>query len=507
MSRSVKALNGFAADIIGQIVTQLLTFVAIPIYLTYLNDTSYGYWLTIGSIIMWISLSDFGIGMALGRLLIKVQSTATGDRLEADRNSLINTSIVIFIGCALVFFLSGLVLYPFCLKWFKISQATQHTFTITYFICIVAGSLSLPSSVFGGILESNQKLALNRNLNTFGTVLNVLLSIVLIYFFKNITALSYALLISVLVRTAVSWYYANGTTKIKLNFFDYNKGYAKQLLSSGGYFQIARIANTVATNSDNLFISSFLNANIVPMYSFTTKMAQVFGITLASKIPNVLFAGMAEIIDLNQIERLQIVFQLLLKILLRLAVLTCAFAFFFNENFVTLWVGKHNYAGQWVNIVVCYWIFYEFIARGTATLVFAFGDFKGYAYVSVLEIIGNVVLSIILIQKMGLLGVALATAISRTLTSGMYLFIYFKKKRLLNVNLLFILLKVLLKSIPCIIFYFICKSIVHHVTWVDLVVIGAAGSIINLISFDIVVIIKNRKLGVKALFQKILSTV
>lgn len=504
MSRSKKAINGLSAEIIGQIVTQLITFVAIPVYLIYLNNISYGYWLTIGSIIMWISLSDFGIGMALSRLLIKIQNTKDPITIAKERNKLVITALIIFFLCAGLFFLVGLILYPFCIKWFNIQAANLTAYRNTYFICLSAGALSLPSSVFSGILESNQKLALNRNLNTMGTISNVLISMVLVVIFKNIEALAYALLLSVIIKTLITYNYANKTVKINFTTNHFEKSYAKQLLSSGGYFQISRIANTVATNSDNLFISSYLTAGIVPMYSFTTKMAQVFGITLASKIPNVLFAGMSEIIDLNQTDKLKEIFKLLIKILLRLAILTAAFAYFFNEDFVTLWVGKANYAGYWVNLVVCYWIVYEFVVRGTASLAFAFGDFKGYAYASVLEFTANIILSIILIQKYGLFGVALATAISRTLTTGIYLFWYFKNKGLITITLLKLILKIIMLSLPTILSFILLKNLNIEIGWLALVIIGATGAFVNFLSFDVWVLLKNRNLPLKEIVNKLL---
>lgn len=502
MSRTKRAINGLSADIIGQVVTQVISFIAIPIYIQNLSNISYGYWLTIGSIIMWISLSDFGIGMALSRLLIKIQATKEDDELKAERNKLVTTAFIIFIACALIFFILGSILYPFCLHWFKVEASDLSIFRSTYFICISAGAISLPSSIFPGILEAHQNLALNRNLSTLGTIANVLISVLLIYYFKNIKALAYSLLLSVLIKAVVSYWYSTKIAPVIIRKIYFTKFYAKQLFSAGGYFQIARVANTVATNSDNLFISSYLSAGAVPMYSFTSKLAQLFGITLASKIPNVLFAGMSEIIDLKQSERLKIIFHLLIKILIRLGLLTATYCYFFNIDFVSLWVGKQNYAGDLVNLVVCYWIIYEFVARGSTALVFAFEDFKGYAYASVFEILGNIILSIILIQKYGLFGVALATAISRTLTTGIYLVVYFNNKELLTKELFKLILKVILFSIPTILSFFILKNLNLNIGWLALALIGTFGAFINFMSFDLAIILKNRHLPVKEIINK-----
>ncbi|WP_256011176.1 oligosaccharide flippase family protein [Desertivirga xinjiangensis] len=507
MSRSKNAIGGLFADIGGLIITQILTFLAVPIYLSHLSNISYGYWLTIGSIVMWISLSDFGIGMALSRLLIKVQSDSSRTDFNEEVSKLVATSLVIFASSAFLFLLLGVLLYPFCLIWFDISDLDTSTFQLTFYVTLIAGALSLPTSVFSGILESSQKLALNRNLTSIGSIVNIIISIWLVVYFKNIIGLAYALLVSVIVRALISGFFSLQLVKLSRKHFRYEKNYATSLLTFGGYFQIARIANTVATNSDNIFISSFLSSSFVPIYSFTSKMAQVFSITLASKIPNVLFAGISQIIDLNEDERLQRLFQLLLKLLIRLAIITACYNFFFNEIFVMLWVGKGNYAGDGVNYVMCYWIIYEFIVRGTTALVYAFGELKGYASISVFEIIGNIVLSIILVKTIGLIGVAIATAISRTFTTGVYLLVFFRRKRLVNWDSCKLLADVSFRSLPSCIVFFCYKISVDNLGWLDLIFVGLLSVVINFISFDIVTVIKNRHLSLREIFYATLFKV
>ncbi len=99
MPRSHRAIDGFAVDLLGQIITQFLTFVSIPIIISNTNQSNYGFWLTIGSIMTWISITDLGIGLALTRQLIKVQTIFLGDQLLEKRNILLSTSFVFFLFC------------------------------------------------------------------------------------------------------------------------------------------------------------------------------------------------------------------------------------------------------------------------------------------------------------------------------------------------------------------------------------------------------------------------
>lgn len=507
MSRSKNALWGFVADISGQIITQVLSFVFIPLYLLYISEQSYGCWLTIGSIMTWLAVSDIGIGMALNRYLMGSLIIDDKEKRKEKINQLINTSLLMFLLVAILFLIIGYLLYPCTVNWLNIEPAYQKEYHDTYFICIISGALSLPLYVFNGLIESFQKIALNRNIATISTILNIIVSFILISIFKNATALAIGLLINIISRGILSYYFANTLFRLNWSFKFYNKSDAKQLLSYGGYFQVSRVANTLAENSDNLFISRFLGASMVPIYSFSAKLPQLFAITLSSKIAISMFSGISELIDSNQFDKLRALFRVLVRVLFRMMLFSAAFIYFYNQNFVELWVGSKFFGGEYLNMVFVYWIFYETFFRGTTIIVYALKEVKGLAISSILESLLNVVLSVILIKKYGLFGVALATSISRTVTSGVFILFVYIKYKLLNLQTLKVIFETFLFSIPTIIFLYVCSISLPSLSWIQLFVLGVSGLIINLISFEGKIILKNKNQPLIKIIQLCFSNI
>lgn len=508
MSRTKNAFNGFVADIVGQILSQGLGFVAIPIYLHYTSNANFGYWLTIGSIMTWIAISDLGIGMALGRLLIKIKTEEDrGDR-EVEILKLLNTSFLIFLLSAALFFLVGCFAFPFITKWFSIAATDLPIFRITYFISLLAGALSFPLSVFGGILESSQKIALNRNINTLGTIVNTVAAVLLVMYFRNIIGLSIALLFSVLVKAIISFYHSNKQTRIVFRLKLFNKLYARELFSFGGYFQIARVANTVAVNTDNLFITSYMGAGFVPQYNFSSKLSQLFGVVIASKIPAALFVGLSQLVDQNDYERLRYIFNIMMKLLLRLALMMATFTLFYNRDFVTLWVGEKEYSGNLLNFVFVYWILFETIVRGTTGIIYALREMKGWAYACLAEAAVNVLLSIILVKYFGLFGIAIATAIARTFTTGLYLGYVFVKKGILTRATLTAIYPVIIKFIPTFIFFFTVNALLRNgiFSWGGIILIGTGGLIINVLCYEGKIIFDRKNKSITEIFKRIVAS-
>lgn len=504
MTRSHKAINGFAADLIGQFFTQFLTFVSIPFIISNTSQTNYGFWLTIGSIMTWISITDLGIGTALSRQLIKVQTHFSGLQLLQKRNELLSTSFIFFLIASFVFFVCSALIYPFTINWFHISDIDSITYQNTYFLASFSGAISLPLSIYGGILEANQKIVLHRNIASVSSIFNILFSVICIYFFKNVQYLSLSLLLTVLVKSLFLYFYAHKNYKFSIQLCLFSKSDFLQLFKYGGSFQIAKLANTVASNTDNVFIGSFLGLSLVPNYTFTSKLFQTFAVVFVSKIPTVLFPGLSEIFDQEGHKRIIFIFRCLIKILFRIGIFASAYVYLFNYDFVRLWVGESNYGGDYLNWIFVYLLFFETIFRGMSALVLVYGDMAYWAIVSLLEAIVNILLSVLLIKDFGLWGVALATAISRTFTTGVYLFNYFIKKELIDRSLINVVLGVFGKSIPSIIFLFLFQMICINPNWLGLMVVGMLGLLINILTFDLFTIWRFKQERWRNILSKIL---
>ncbi|MEY4986532.1 MAG: hypothetical protein RL567_311 [Bacteroidota bacterium] len=504
MPRSHRAIDGFAVDLLGQIITQFLTFVSIPIIISNTNQSNYGFWLTIGSIMTWISITDLGIGLALTRQLIKVQTIFLGDQLLEKRNILLSTSFVFFLFAGIVFFVCSIFLYPLSIKWFHISSIDGQTYFYTYFLAAFAGAISLPLSIYGGILEANQKMVLHRNVATVASLFNIFFSVLSIYFYRDVQFLALSLLLTVLLKSLILYFYAHKNYKFSINFSSFSKHEFQGLLKFGGNFQLAKLANTVASNTDNLFIGSYLGLGFVPIYVFTSKLFQTFSVVIVSKIPGVLFPGLAEIFDQEGQKKIQFIFTCLIKLLFRIGLFGSVLIFLFNHVFVRLWVGEFNYGGDCLNWVLVYLLFYETIYRGTAALVMVYGDMANWAYVSLIEAILNIVLSILFVRDFGLVGIAFATAVSRTFTTGAYLIYYFKQKGLISKSLINVVLDVFLKSIPTIAFLFLYKLFFVNHTWLWLIAGGMLGVLINIITFDLLTIWRFKHEGWRNILSKVL---
>lgn len=78
-------MQGVVTSLGNRIVGVMVTFLSVPLTIGYLGTERYGVWITLGSLLAWLQLSDFGLGMGLTNAV----TTAAGQ----DRPDLVRTHI------------------------------------------------------------------------------------------------------------------------------------------------------------------------------------------------------------------------------------------------------------------------------------------------------------------------------------------------------------------------------------------------------------------------------
>jgi O-antigen/teichoic acid export membrane protein len=142
-----------SASFISKILTIIISFVSVPLTVHYLGSERYGVWLTIGSLLTWMSMTDFGIA---GNALVNLLSEAHGKedkRLAGEHASSAFWTLVGLSLCIGAIFLFCFHLIPWSAV-FHVSSAVPEAelnracaYSLIFFV--VGFPLSMVSSVYG----------------------------------------------------------------------------------------------------------------------------------------------------------------------------------------------------------------------------------------------------------------------------------------------------------------------------------------------------------------------
>ena len=386
-----------------------------PLILRQTSQAQYGFWLTALSVLGYLGLMDLGLGMALTRAIAAEAGRADDIRL----NRLISTGFFAFSVAGLVFAAVGLCLAPWIPRWFGIPPADAPAVLRAFRIVVVASAAALPASVFSGVLCGFQRMAVDNLVRTGVGVAALVVSLALLWFGWGLSALALSTLFTVVASSALAARWAwRCFPGLRLSLKQVNCADLRELLGFGGYFQLARIANTVAVNSDSLVISNVLGAQCVTPYVFTSKLATLCSQALASKLPIAALPAMSQMFGVKDFAGLQSAFIRLSVYATRLAVVGCTVCALGTREFVTLWVGGGQFGGAALTAVFCYWVLQDTIYRGTASTIYATGQVRSFALASLAEASLNLGFSLLLVRHFGLVGVAFGTSIGKTLTTA-----------------------------------------------------------------------------------------
>jgi len=302
MSRGRRAFLGFASDTLGQLLLTLAGFAMAPLILGHISAALYGFWLTALSILAYLGLIDAGLGLALTRAIAAHAGQVNDSRL----NQLISSAFFAFCVAGLIFAGAGLSISAWIPDWFGIPAHDAPAVVRAFRVVVVASALALPCSVFSGITCGFQRMAIDNLTRTGVALAALLLSCVLLFLGWGLMALAASTLFSVLATAMLTGYWAlQYHPGLQLRMHLVSRQELRALVSFGGYFQLGRVANTVALNSDSVVISSVLGAQSVTPYVFTSRLATLFSITLASKMPIASLPAMSQMYAARDFPRLQ----------------------------------------------------------------------------------------------------------------------------------------------------------------------------------------------------------
>ena len=274
--RSAVIKKNASVSLIVMLLTNLTSFLLVPIVLGYLDMTRYGVWLTVNSVLNWVFLMDMGLGGGLRTRM--AQAVAVGD-IE-DANVLINTCYAAMCLIMIFLFLLYLIVKPY-ISWAKILNAPPEigpelnmmmTVVIVFFLARFV--LHLVNGMYTAIQRNAVTNVINfsSQLLTLGAVLifsNYLRgSLFRIGFIYSISPLL------VFVVFTLIFFLSNRQFKLHPRYIRF--GALKRVMGIGVFEFIDQIAYVILISATNLIIARLSSpAEVVP-YQVTMRVFGVF---------------------------------------------------------------------------------------------------------------------------------------------------------------------------------------------------------------------------------------
>ena len=278
-SRTSKVSLNIIAMGVLQAVNMVVGFLLVPMVMRFVSPSQYGIWLTISSMVEWLTLFDIGLGSGMKNRL--TESLAMGDKKAAKEYvSTTYFSIAAIAGAVLLVFY---VILPF-VSWSSVynqEEEMNNTLMITTSIVVSFFFIRMALSLIGTVMNSYLKPALGSLFSTLSSVLMIVTIWVLMQFMKG----DLVVLSIVMSSTAVLVYgvasiilYSGKYKEVCPSIKYFRRDKLGSVLNLGIKFFIIHISMIMIFQTNNfIIIHSFENENVV-QYNIAYKLFSVVAI-------------------------------------------------------------------------------------------------------------------------------------------------------------------------------------------------------------------------------------
>lgn len=386
----------------------ILAFVVRTIFIKKLGQEYLGLDGLFINILNMISLTELGIGTAINYVLYKPLSVKDYEKVSLIMSFFKRVYYIIGVTVMLI----GLVIMLF-IPNIAHDVIVQDNLYLLFFLYLVNTVFIYFISYKDTLILADQK---NYKLTFIYLIVNVLTSIfqiiVLVLYESFILYIIVQIILNFIQRVAINRYIGKLYKEVSFNVKEKLPESEKKKIGENVRAVFLHKAGFYVVNStDNIIISKFLTVALVGIY--TNYLSLINMVTTAlNTIFMSITSSFGNLIVFEKKETQENTFNVLnftSKILYGFA--TLGFALFLN-NFIYLWVGKSYVLEIGIVLLMCF-NFYIFGMTSPLDIVRqASGKYTKDKYVSIVQAILNLVISIVLVQKIGLIGVVIGTTIS-----------------------------------------------------------------------------------------------
>lgn len=410
-SRTSYSIKNVKYGIINQLITYIGNFIIRKVFLMFLTTEYLGLNGVFSNILSLLSLAELGFGTAISYSLYK----PLAENNKSVLTSLIHLSKKFYTFVGVFILVIGFSVTPF-LALIVGELPNIPNVTLIYLMFVLDSSLTYFLIYKRDLIITDQKQYIVDILNTITFVVKSIIQIIILIFTRNyILYLSCQLVFTLVSNIIVSWYANRLYPWIKIKKVDkLESDIIKTIKINIKSVLMHRIGNAIVFSTDNVLISHFFGVDSVGLYSnyylilsaLKTTYSKIFSATLAS------IGNLGVTTDKKHVKKVFNRLNFLGGWLYGWS-LICLIILF--NPFIEIWLGSEYLFDIPVVAIISINFYVYGMREAVRTFRSALGIYRYDRYKSVFEAIINIVASILLAKKIGIIGIFIGTFLSTML--------------------------------------------------------------------------------------------
>ncbi|MEO0684596.1 MAG: lipopolysaccharide biosynthesis protein, partial [Cyanobacteria bacterium J06649_11] len=398
------------------------------LYFSTLSQEETGIWFLLSNSQGLLEVLGFGIAPTLTRR-IALAKGKNGEHLDVDFSkesrheigNLIVTGRIMLVIVAIISLFASLLIGTLFISRLNLTEVPINEVKLSWlFLCIGFASsvwLDYQYSLLSGLGYVGLSNAANTFINTLLMVVNALVVLA----GGGLIELAFTAMLTRISQRFIIYIYITSKKPYLLKFKGkWDWGLAKRLSKISILCWFTFLGKLLLVRTDQYFIALSIGADKIPAYQATYQLVSNLSFIASSLIkPSRIFIS-----QLWQAGRIDKVHSMVFKnSLLGLLIMSCGASFLLSSGreLISLWLGNENFLGYSVLTVLCILFMLEVQGSSLILSARAIGR-EDFAISSISAGITNLILTYFLVDRLGILGVPVATAIAVFCTTTWFAF-------------------------------------------------------------------------------------
>ena len=469
-----RVVIGTVANYGGKIVALAAGFFLTPFILHEVGAATYGIWVLAGVVVQYGTLLDLGMSNAVIKYVAEHRAL---DDMEL-AGKLVATVLCLYTALGVLVAVVIVALAPLFGEAFRIPVDQRGTATWLIIILGINLGLTLPCTITSAVLRGLQRFGLVNILAVAGTLVGVACTITVLLLGGGILAVALiSIPIMLLLQIPAVIFVKRSAPELRLGWRGGSRSLARVVLTYSGPTLFIQLGGTVQSRMDAIVIAALKPVALVTPYSFALRLSEIPQI-LTDQFMKLILPLASELHAESDRARLRGLFVTGTRLTLALFLPVAAVMVILAPQILAAWVGAQYSPYAYLVVILTAGVGIDIALWPAGSILQGMARQRAFAISALCTAAANLALSIILLQHVGLAGVALGTLIPAAFEA---VFVLSWTSRILIVGVVSVLKEILLPPliplIPTCFLLLVFAQILHSPSLLLLLVISAAAGL------------------------------
>ncbi len=388
-----------------------------PYILHRLGDEAFGLWILMFSVTGYYGLFDLGIRSSIVRYVAKYAATGEHDQL----NRLVNTAMFSYGAIGLFAMLITLTAYSWVDSIFRIPADFLTTARLLFLMVGSSVALGFPLGVFGGILEGLQRFYLLNFTSIISTLFRALLIVMALRHGRGLLTIALITVSLPLLGALI-----NGAVVIRILPLRFSTRYLdpsslRTIGNYGGTTFMIIVAGRLRFKTDAVVIGTFLSSAAITYFAIASRLVD-YASEMVGSLAQIFVPMSSQLQATGDMEKLRKIFVAGNRACALIIFPIAAVLVILGKAVIEAWVGAKYVATSYSVLLVLLIPFTLMLAQSASgRILWGMAKHRTLAWVVLTEGAANLILSVVLVRRFGIIGDAVGTAIPLTCTTVFFL--------------------------------------------------------------------------------------